>query len=325
MARRSIVDVTLAVTARNEAGCIAQCLRSLLCAVDHAQRRRPVRFDVVVVLDACTDQTGAIARRFEGVRTLESSGGIVEAQRAVATTTAVVIYADADIVVEPETLLGLTDAMEADPALRVAYPPKQPLPPHRHSTMANALYVYNLRSGFQTRRPWFSGKLFAIRGWSIPTRAELGPRLAALRRDNFYDLHAGMRVDDIYLSRTIIAADGPRAILQTNTGLVWFRAPETFEGMARTYRRMRMEIERLDRLFPETRAVHRRFGVRGYDRDALRKAPASERRAWWWFRAALQLCKLRYRLERAYYHHLASAPCDPWPPVVETKVRLHHG
>src|SRR5258707_703905 len=69
--------------------------------------------------------------------------------------------------------------------------------------LAEAIHLYNLHRGFSAERTWFSGKLFAIRAWSIPTRAELGPRLRAL--EPFYRLD-GLRVDDIYLSRATIAA-----------------------------------------------------------------------------------------------------------------------
>lgn len=314
--------VTLGITAHNEAASIGACLRSLLLAVDHAERRVPVRYDVVVVLDRCSDRTAAIAEGFDRVRTLVSPGmGIVEAQRTVAHTTEVVVFADADIQLEPDTLLALHHAMADDPALRVAYPPKRPLPPRLRTRLAEALYVYNHRQGFQTPRPWFCGKLFAIRGWSIPTRQQLLPRLQALPRDNFYDFDAGMRVDDIYLSRSIIAAHGPGAIRQTERGMIYFRPPETFEGMYRTYLRMRMEIERLDIMFPQTRATHRRHGIRRTDRAARRAAPAAEQRAWWWFQAAMLPCRLRYRLDRAYHRTLSPVPRDPWPPIVESKVQ----
>jgi len=314
--------VTLAVTARDEASTIAPCLSSLLAAVELAEHRAPVDFDVIVVLDRCRDATGAIASTFDRVRTLDSTGGLVEAQRQVAHLTEIVMFSDADILVEPDTLLALLHAMERDPSLRVAYPPKTPLPPLRSTRLAHALHVYNRRQGFQTRRHWFSGKLFAIRGWSIPTREQLADRLARLPRDNFYDYHAGMRVDDIYLSRSILAEHGPDAIRCTDAGMLHFRPPETFEGMYRTYLRMRMEIERLDRMFPQTRAVHRRYGIRRHDPAARRAAPAGERRAFWWFQAALLACRLRYHLDRAYHRYWSPTPRDPWPPVHESKTDL---
>ena len=40
------------------------------------------------------------------------------------------------------------------------------------------------------------------------------------------------------------------------------------------------------------------------------------------FSLALAACRLRYRLERVYYQHLARTPCPAWPPVEETKCSL---
>lgn len=323
---RPRTPLTLGITARDEAASIGPCLRSLLAAVAYAEHHAPVRYDVVVVLDRCRDRTGAIAAGFDRVRVVESAGeGIVEAQRMVAHLTETVVLSDADIEVEPDTLLALHHAMTDDPARRAAYPPKQPRPPRRRTPLARALYVYNRRQGFQTPRPWLCGKLFAIRGWSIPTREQLAPRLAALPRDHFYDFHAGMRIDDIYLSRSIIAEHGPAAIHQTARGMLYFRPPETFEGMYRTYLRMRMEIERLDLMFPQTRDVHRRHGIRGHDPAARRAAPLAERGAFWWFQAAMLPCRLRYRLDRAYHRTLSPVPRDPWPPVVESKAAPSSG
>ncbi len=87
--------------------------------------------------------------------------------------------------------------------------------------------------------------------------------------------------------------------------------------MYRYYRRMRMELERLDLLFPETREAHRRYGRRRPDR--LAAAPAHEQLAWWVFAAALAACAGLYRVERAYYQHWSRKPCDPWPVIDETK------
>jgi hypothetical protein len=87
--------------------------------------------------------------------------------------------------------------------------------------------------------------------------------------------------------------------------------------MYRYYRRMRMELERLDALFPETSDVHRRYGRRRPDR--LARAPAGERWAWRVFQLALAGCRGVYRLERAYYERWSATACDPWPAVLETK------
>lgn len=312
--------IPLAVTAKNEEKAIGTCLRSLLAAVQWAEERLPVRFDVVVVLDDCTDNTGEVAGQFDRVRTVVSTGGIVEAQRKIVGLAPFIIFSDADILVQPATLYAVTLLMLDNPEVQVAYPKKSPVACRRNTLLARALHTYNRVNGFQTRRHYFNGKLFAIRDWHVPTTAQLQPRLECLPNDRFYDYHAGIRVDDIYLSRDILARLGAEAICQTDEGMVYYRPAETFVGMYRTYRRMRMEIERLDAIFPETIGTQRRYGKRGYDREAVRRAPWQDRRLWRYFRLALGVCRLLYRMERFYYKHLSTRTCVPWRPIEESKI-----
>jgi hypothetical protein len=293
--------------------------------VDRAEAELPVRFDLVAVLDDCTDETGGIARSFSRVRTVASTGGLVEAQRQVANTTSFVVFSDADILIGETAVSAICRAMLENPALQVAYPRKTPLPPRRRTLLSSALYCYNRVNGFQDRRRYFNGRFFAIRDWRVPTLAELQPRLAQLPRDGFYDFHAGMRIDDIFLSRDILSRYGADAIRELGDGEIFFRPPETFGGMYHTYRRMRLEIERLNILFPETVPVHQQ---RRYNRAAERRAPLRDRFWWRWFRAWLALCVARYRLERIYYRRFASRPCPAWPVIEETKAcvgSVHRG
>jgi glycosyltransferase involved in cell wall biosynthesis len=310
--------IPLVIAAKNEERALGACLDSLLAAAAFAESHAGVRFDPVVVLDDCTDATGAIAAA-RGVRTIVSSGGKVEAQRCGLVAGAPFhVFADADIAIEKETLAALARAMD-DPSVEVACPPRRPLAPQRRTPLARAIHVYNLHRGFSAQRTWFNGKLFAIRRWAIPTRAELAPRLDRLPRDGFYQAHLGLRVDDIYLSRTIAQDHGPAAIRETTAGALWFRPPETLRGMYRYFRRMRLEIERLDRLFPETRAAHQKHGIRRTDAAAVARATKEERCLFQLFRAAVKGCEVVYAAERAFYLHVSPFPCADWAPIVETK------
>jgi glycosyltransferase involved in cell wall biosynthesis len=310
--------IPLVIAAKNEERALGACLDSLLASAAFAERHAGIRFDPAVILDDCVDATAAVAAS-RGVRTIVSSGGKVEAQRrGLVTGAPFQVFADADIAVEEETLLALARAMD-DPAAFVACPPRRPLPPARRTPIARAIHVYNAHRGFSAQRTWFNGKLFAIRRWAIPTLAELGPRLAGVPRDRFYQAHLGLRVDDVYLSRTIAREHGPGAIRETATGALWFRPPETLRGMYRYFRRMRMEIERLDRIFPETRSTHREYGIRRTDPAAVARATAGERRLFLLFQAAVKGCEIVYAAERAFYLHVARTPCADWPPIAETK------
>jgi glycosyltransferase involved in cell wall biosynthesis len=310
--------IPLVIAAKNEERALGACLDSLLASAAFAEIHAGIRFDPVVVLDDCTDATGAVAAG-RGVRTIRSSGGKVEAQRSGLVAGAPFhVFADADIAVEKETLAALARAME-DPSVEVACPPRRPLAPQRRTPIARAIHVYNAHRGFSPQRTWFNGKLFAIRRWAIPTRAELAARLAGLSRDRFTQAHLGLRIDDVYLSRTIARKHGPGAIHETDEGLLWFRPPETLRGMYRYFRRMRMEIERLDRIFPETRATHEEHGIRRTDPAAVARATAEERRLFHFFQIAVKGCEIVYAAERAFYLHLARSRCADWTPIAETK------
>ena len=154
--------------------------------------------------------------------------------------------------------------MEAS-SVAVAFPPKIPLPPRRRTLVARALYEYNLHRGYSSQRTWFSGKLFAIRDWHVPTPTEVRARAQSLPRSPFHDLLAPLRVDDIYLSRRTVTLHGVAGLRETRRGAVYFRAPETLGGAYQYYRRMRREIERNDMLFPEMTEVHRMHGRRAQD------------------------------------------------------------
>ncbi len=308
--------ITIGVTARNEEACIAATLVSLLRSVDAAESTGLADFEVVAILDECTDSTEEVVLGFPRVRVIHARGGLIEAQRLIAHRRPFVIFCDADILLGENVISSLATTMLAQPHLQVAYPSKRPLPPRRRTLVAAALYCYNRVEGFQNSRRYFNGKLFAIRDWQAPTLAELAPRLQALPADRFYDFHAGLRVDDIWLSRDILSRHGPDAIREVIEAEIQFRPPETFTGMYRMYLRMRREFERLNILFPESIPAHHH---RGYDREAERRAPLSDRILWRVFRAALAVCKLRYRLEKFIVQSLPGRPLDAWRPVVETK------
>ncbi len=310
--------IPLVIAAKNEERALGACLDSLLAAAVFARKTSGICFDPVVVLDDCVDATGEVAAS-RGVRTIVSSGGKVEAQRSGLVAGAPFhVFADADIAVEVETLAAMARAMD-DPSVEVACPPRRPVAPAQGTALARAIHVYNAHRGFSPQRTWFNGKLFAIRRWAIPTRAELAPRLAGLPRDRFYQAHLGLRVDDIYLSRIVAREHGPGAIRETDEGALWFRPPETLRGMYRYFRRMRMEIERLDRIFPETRATHEKHGIRRTDPAAVARATPEERRLFRLFQAAVKGCEIVYAAERAYYLHVARSPCADWTPIAETK------
>ncbi|MDB4936992.1 MAG: hypothetical protein JWP87_3964 [Labilithrix sp.] len=317
--------IPVVVCAKNEERAIGTTLAALSAARRHAEAHGSFRYQLRVVLDDTTDGTARVVRSHPDVELLTSTGGKVEAQRTglgldarrdAGEAPPFAIFCDADVRPSPGALLVLSRLLESRPDVQVATCPLRPLPPRRRGLLASAIHTYNLRRGFSTQRSWFNGKLFAMRAWNVPTRAELEPRLRGLPEDAFYDFGAGITIDDIYLSRAVVMTRGTGAIAETEEGVVLFRAPETLRGMHTYYRRMRRELERLDVMFPETASVHRAYGRRRT--DLLASAPLRERMHYALFATALLACRAAYVAERAWTRRVGGLR-DPWPAIEETK------
>lgn len=316
------MKIPIGVTARNEAANIGALLASLRLSAQRATQALQVEYALNILLNDNDDPTPDILAAEQDLTIWHTSGGLIEAQRALVNArpdAPFLIFTDADIVIHPDTIRELTEALLHHPQVEIAYAEKYPVEPLRRTPLARALYLYNLREGYQTRRNYCNGQCFAIRHWSIPTPSELTWDPAA---DNpFLNLAAGIRVDDIYLSRDLLRRAGPEAFLCTPAG-IQYRPPETLRGMYRKYQRMVLEIERLHHFFPATQATHARWGRRQVDTTLLRHAPLAERLYYALFQSALALCKLAYRAQRLYYSRWSSRPCPTWLPVTETKERI---
>jgi hypothetical protein len=314
--------IPIGITARNEAANIEGLLKSLRQSVARATETLGVEYELHVLLNDNQDHTPQLLASQTDLQIWQTSGGIVEAQRALVSARPGVpflIFTDADILIHTDTIAELTEALNAHPEIEIAYAEKYPILPQRQTALAGALYYYNLREGYQTKRNYCNGQCFAIRHWHIPQPAELTWDPAV--NNPFLHLAAGIRTDDIFLSRDLLRRVGPQAFYCTPSG-IQYRPPETLEGMFRKYQRMRLEIERLNHFFPASQRAHRRWGRRRVHLQNLREAPFSEQIYYGVFQAALVLCKLRYHAQRLYYTRFSKETCPTWLPVRETKEPL---
>lgn len=309
--------IPIVITAKNEETCIYHCLTSIIRSIDNLRKSSPFKFQIYVVLDDCTDETENIVCTFENVIILRSSGGIVEAQRiAVNSINAdFIVFSDADIYVEEKALVSIIQTMLNQPDLHICYPKKTPIKPIANTLIANALYSYNINNGFQSKRHYFNGRLFAIRNWFIPT-----PDSFSNKPDcHFYKYQEGIRCDDIFLSRRAFMLQGKDSIKEVSDGRIYYRPPETYTGMYRTYKRMRMEIERLNILFPESLEAHNESGVRTYNAKSKKDASTKDVLYWYLFRFFLQICKLNYVTERLWFKNFTQRDCKAWEVIAESK------
>jgi glycosyltransferase involved in cell wall biosynthesis len=313
-----VAEIPLVVAAHNEEQSIEACLRSLLRAAEVAEAALPVRLLPLVVADRCSDRTEEIAAAL-GVPVRRVAGGKVAAQRAGVRPAPFLIFSDADVTVDPPTLRGLCRLLLERPEVQVAYPPRAPLPPRLSSLVAACSYSYTKHEGFQRRRTWFDGKLFAIRRFDVPTTEALQPRVHGLDPDRFYALHQGIIADDVYLSRKLVHEHGLGALACGGEGCVRFRTPGTLRGMYAYYRRIRRELERTDLLFPEMAETGRRFGTRETDWEKFRAASPKDRAFFALFQGIDAALGLVYAADRAYYQTLARVDGPSWTRIPETK------
>jgi hypothetical protein len=318
-----VLHIPIGITARNEARNILSLLASLREAVSRASGELGCTYDLHVILNDNSDRTPELLKGLAGVTVWHTTGGLVEAQRQLVercgNDAPFLIFSDADILVDREALLEISREMFSHPEVDVAYAEKYPIPPTRRTPLAKALYLYNLREGYQTARHYFNGQFFAIRRWQIPKPEEL--QWESHLNSPFLDLSAGIRTDDTYLSREVLSRAGPGAIRCLPAG-IRYRPPETLRGMFRKYQRMRLELERLACYFPQTEAAHLQWGRRRADGVKLSRAPLLEKLYYALFQAALVLCKGAYHAQKLYFTHFSSRPCPTWSPVVETKERM---
>lgn len=313
------MKIPIAVTAKNEAESIRGALLSLRTSVAYAQRALGIEYTICTVLNDCTDETADIADSLSD-DLLFTTGGLIAAQRAAVAkyrSADFLIFSDADIRVAEDAVLKVTQCMLNDTAIKAAYIEKRPVRPRSKGLLAKALYLYNLNGGYQTKRDYLNGQFFAIRDWDIPA----GTPFDQKSDSNFLNLKAGVRCDDIYLSRSILSRYGPTAIRLVDSHL-YYRCPESLQGMYRKYQRMRLEIERLDHLFPETAPAHQMWGRRKLDLNQLSDRPLTEKLFYALFQFNLTLCKVFYAFERMYFSNFARSPYQTWHPVLETKKEI---
>jgi len=110
--------VAVVVPARNERALIGRCLAALAEASELSRNSMPaVSIHLIVVADACTDETAALARSVEGVEVIEITAGAVGSARAAGALRAVAEFCGPLAEFAPDDVwIANTDADSVVPA-----------------------------------------------------------------------------------------------------------------------------------------------------------------------------------------------------------------
>lgn len=316
----SFSRLTIGIPVHNEEQSLPESYASLVEAINYLPKY--VQVEVIYCLNGCTDQSEHILRhmtsastRMDNFQIIESEPGKMNAQMAIVRNRqfkdAPVCFADADILMGRATLAALHNKLTTDSRCMVSYAHVEPHYDNKHngnsSSFPDLLFShYNYRK-HQPPRNYFHGRTFMMRD-AHPLEEmgiDLAERVERVRQiDPWYVNHLGLEkgplIDDIYLSRVIVAEHGLDAIAEVPDARILFHPPTTVEDYFRVLERTRAEIKRLDLLYPEHAQIQQKHFRREFE-DASLYMPEGER---------LKLRLLR-ELETAFLKRVDDALLSP--------------
>ena len=287
--------LTIGIPVYNEEQSLPCSFTSLAEAIN--QLPRNVNVEVIYCLNGCTDDSGKILRdlaengpRIERLEIMTSEPGKMNAQLAIlgkrTFNDGMICFADADIVMEPQTLVALMGKLQQDQNCQAAYAHVEPHVPNHPSLFQDLLLAHYISRVKQPPRNYIHGRTFMMRDGSLleTMRDDLPQRVERVRNEEnpwfmgHLGLEEGPKVDDIYLSRVIAHKYGPNAISQVQGATIHFHPPESLEDYIGVMDRTLTEIRRLDLLYPEHRYLQETVFRRDFDNANNPTLPADTRR-----------------------------------------------
>ncbi len=312
--------LTIGIPVHNEERSLQDSYQSLVEAINYLPKY--VQVEVIYCLNGCTDQSESILRNMTGPSSrmgnfdiIESQPGKMNAQQAIVANRRFkdgpICFADADILMGRNTLAALHQKLTNDPDCMVSYAHVEPHYDNKangnQSSFPDLLFShYNYRK-HQAPRNYFHGRTFMLRDAHLFDEMghDLAERVERVRKvDPWFVEHLGLEkgplIDDIYLSRMIVAEHGLAAIAEVPEAKILFHPPTTVEDYFRVLERTRAEIKRLDLLYPEHAQIQQQHFRREFE-DASLYMPEGER---------LKLRLLR-ELETAFLKRVDDALLSP--------------
>jgi cellulose synthase/poly-beta-1,6-N-acetylglucosamine synthase-like glycosyltransferase len=217
-------DVTLVVPAHDEEAVIEEKIRNSL-ALDYPEGR----LEVLIVSDGSTDETDAIARRYEGgslrLARLERSGKAAALNEGVRQARGeIVVFSDANSLLDPDGLVHLVENF-ADPAVGGVCGNKKYRAARGADATEGGENLYWRYDKWQKGRESAIGSIFAADG-----------TLYAIRKSLYVPMEDPAQADDIAISTRVVLQG--RRLLFEPLAVAWEEAP--VEGCQEFRRKIRV-------------------------------------------------------------------------------------
>ncbi|MEK7664837.1 MAG: glycosyltransferase family 2 protein [Patescibacteria group bacterium] len=256
--------LTIGIPIRNEEKNLESFIKSLSTAINILCHTLPkLKIEVLFCINNTTDNSKDIVRKiaFENISNvslIESEPGKMNAITKIAHTRlfkdSMNCFIDADIILEKNCLLNLVQDLLDHKNIFLVYSSVHPNQNERQGFMQKIQKThYNLREHINARK-YFHGRAYIIRSSEILER-----NLRLSNKHPNWGLIKGPYVDDIYLSRVIFHEYGPKSIREVTRAKVFFFPPKNIKDFYLGQRRLLLEIERLNLLYPEHVYIQKKY------------------------------------------------------------------
>lgn len=253
-------NFTVGIACKNEENNIFSCLEHIESSLRHlndrSNRSGHRTHKVIICLNNCNDRTEEEIERFKKQSTLqikvtETGGNLVDAQRKIweLAKARPVVFIDADTHISKNTFYKLIKPFD-DPNTAVSYIASS----HSYinsNNLISKIHKLYVSGKYLTKQHYFHGRIFAISDWSVPPKETIVGKAQNSPSNYLLKYGGGLMTDDIVLSTYILDKYGKSSIRRIPDDAVYSNAVANWGDWFKTYRRISIEVHKINGWFPE--------------------------------------------------------------------------
>ncbi len=312
--------LVIGIAAKNEEYSIYECLES----VEKALLSYNKNSQILVCLNNCTDNTEEEVMRFASsskieVTVLHATGSLISAQRTIfyATNTRPVVFIDADSRINAKTLRNLVEGLRKPVVL--TYAKSVSRVSNDSQRLVTKVFIIYETGKLLTKRYYFHGRVFATNEWTFPTELEILERAYNTNSFHLLKYGKGLLLDDVFLSAYLLNKYGDKAIKEIKTSEVEHKPIKKWRDWWRTYRRIRIEMIKIETWFSEYNSLRPKL-YRRTNWSAWRNASISEKSLWIIYLLFKELSNISIRSEILFAKFTRYRPSNQWQVAESTKL-----